>query len=70
MNLRNATFELGAANRTSGGLLNRVTRTVPVVLMNGSYFCDGPADAKEADDLLAGLRADAQEQTEAGAERA
>lgn len=65
MNLSNATFELGTTTRTSGTLLNRVTSTVPVVLMNGAYFCDAPTDVKEADELLAGLRADAQEQTEA-----
>lgn len=70
MNLSNATFELGAATRTGGGLLNRVARTVPVVLMNGKYFCDAPADAAEADEMLASLRADAKEQTEAAAERA
>ena len=52
MNLSNATFELGTTTRTSGTLLNRVTSTVPT-------------DVKEADELLAGLRADAQEQTEA-----
>jgi len=70
MNLINAIFELGATTRTSGGLLNRVARTVPVVLMNGEYFCDAPADAKEAEEMLAGLRADAKEQTEASAARA
>lgn len=63
------TFTLGTLAYKRGLLGDRTAVSRPVILANGAYYCDAPADVTEAADLLAGIIQDEAERVSAAAER-
>lgn len=61
------TYTLSTSPARAGSALLKASPARPVILADGAYYCDAPADAGEAAELLAGLIADEAERVAARA---
>lgn len=63
------TYTLSTTPARAGSALLKAKPAKPVILADGCYYCDAPADAGEAAELLAGLIADEAERVAAAIAR-
>lgn len=63
------TFTLGTLAYKRGLLGDRTAVSRPVIMADGTYYCDAPADVTEAEDLLALIIQAEADRVSAAAER-